>query len=432
MHTPNPYPRKYPKDPSKGSWVCKIKIGKLHHPVSLAVPWPGNKREATERAKQLQVEVQVGKLGPETGEWLGVRSADKIALMMGCRGSLQGDDASPETWESARQAWLSATREKDTKSRPSGKINVIDRMKKDRSSRSNVFVEWCIANAERFRKRPFTSVLIDFLKARKLAAKSAATIRHDYRVLVKFGEFLADRGLTETPVRSRIKEVLPNEESVENWVPKWDVDRLFLERFHEHRFDSPDALNAWRLILVVRGTACRPTEAIHMAWSSVDLDAGTITFKDRKNRKGKRRRDETIPIVLQWVKDGLAELKSLGGKQGTPVCVSTRDSHWSSEAMSAKCIRRARTRLKVSHRYTLKASQRAAIAQLEDLKFSPYLSAHLAGHSLKTQEEHYTRPDNYWRSDPKRDMGKWDKLTSIGEQVRSRYANDPLPSPTLP
>jgi integrase len=298
-------------------------------------------------------------------------------------------------------------------------------MKRDRQSRSRVFVDWCLGRGEAFRARTFTSVLRDFLKARS-AEREAATVNHDYRVLVKFGEYLASKGFTEPPDRASIKEVLPNEESAENWVPDWKTDLSILNRLYNARFDSEDSLAAWRLVLIVRGLACRPTEAIHLAWSSIDLAAGTVTFKDRKNRKGKRRRDETMPIVLQWVADGLAELKALGAKPGDPVCVSTLGAHWSSEAMSAKCIGRARRRLKITHHYKLKAAQRAAIAQLEDLRFSPYLIAHLAGHSLKTQEEHYTRADNYWRVDPKRDLGRWDKLTPLGEQVRSKFA-DPLP-----
>src|SRR5262249_37521399 len=115
-----------------------------------------------------------------------------------------------------------------------------------------------------------------------------------------------------------------------------------MKTLYEHRHDSPGVWSAWGLFLVVRGLGCRPDEAIHLSWESVDFEHETVRFMDSKENRTKVRKPRTVPILFICVRDGLPEQREDYERREAkvmahaeyhepPVCLTRMNSYFESQ-----------------------------------------------------------------------------------------------------
>ena len=445
--TPAISPRRNPSDPTRGIWQCKVKLpDKSRHAVSLGVPWPGNVREATDRAAELQREVDDGRL-IEVLKWLGEGAIGSLRIKLGLK-VVERDDAiktiygEPKTWLEARSAWLSTYPDRKV---VSGKVHDADFTRKGYESRTRIFCKWADESGIEFKGKSATTVTILFLRDRRAgesvaskAGVSLGSLDNDVRVLHTWFGWLHRKGWYDHMDKDTVydDEVFGGDDDAgENFVPDWQVDLATLQKMHESRFSNDAAFSAWRLFVLVRGLGCRPKEAFTLSWDTVQVDEGVVTFKNTKEeklkskRRGRSRRavkDRPVPIVFQWVQDALNEIKALGAKRGTAVAVNTDGSFHRGSGQASNAFGRQLRVLGLKRPgYNLKACQRAALNHLEQI-LPPWVVARIAGHSLDIHMQHYSVNNSHMPAQKGRDYGQFERLSRAGLEMAAKYQQPSL------
>ncbi|MBX6314530.1 MAG: site-specific integrase [Isosphaeraceae bacterium] len=376
------------------------------------------------------------------------------------RASVQAKEGSPTCWDSAIKSWLKFTETQDQVAEIPGKVNAIARTKKTRSYTMRWFGKWLAENREPFIKRSYTSIAMDYLRMRAASpgrggkgTMSPETVWTDYSYLMLFGDWLADRALCEKPNRKEIQSVVPAKVPREIRLPDWTDDLKILRSFRDFSranigvygeeralanlmrqpgevrdMATYDALrddlacySVWALLVVVRGLGCRPTEALTLTWDTVFLRDNRVKFLATKDGRRRKIPSRTVPILFQWVKDGLEEMQARWGGKGRPVCQTSLGSYWCNETSSNGALqdRIAKHGLPA---YWLKTAQKLHIQHLLHLGFPPHAVANWTGHTLTVQERHYCQQDAYLPSDDGRDYEDFGVLSDYGLRVREHNA----------
>jgi integrase len=169
---------------------------------------------------------------------------------------------------------------------------------------------------------------------------------------------------------------------------------------------------SWAVVLIVRGLGCRPSEATALSWETLDLANNKVRFIHSKNGKSR-----TVPILLQWVKDGLEELWELRGKPHSgAVCLNYEGKVWKDDTNVSDLFRR----IALTHKRTLihlKDMEKLQIAQLIRLGFPPHVVAHWSDHTLSVQERHYYEGDSYLPPEDGYDFAEFGALSEYGKRV---------------
>jgi integrase len=164
---------------------------------------------------------------------------------------------------------------------------------------------------------------------------------------------------------------------------------------------------------VIRGLGCRPSEATSLSWETVDLEKNTVKFIRSKNKRNRR-----VPILFDWVKEGLEEAWERAGRPSSgPVCTTWAGKIWSHDTSAANLIQRVclHNGLNVYH---LKVAQKLFIAHVVQLGFPPHVVAHWTDHSLNVQEKHYHHGDGYLPPEDGWDYAEFGKLSEYGLKVK--------------
>lgn len=417
-----------PKDGTSKRWMAKVKIGSEWKSISLRLKAvPGTKREAQQRAGSLQSEIQAGVLAESTKMWLGAVSASKLSMEIG-RGLAKISEGGADSWGAAAQAWINANLAKDTPFVPIGRVKSSRTTGKSRKYKAKTFVDWAVAKKIPFMKAPFTETAILYLEHRKAVGVNSNTMWNgDFSMVCTWGEWMAARGICEPINRDRLREVMPPRPVTEIALPTWREDLDAIRFFHKIRrygdWAKPlEGRNRWKMlrshqsmwgvVLVVRGLGCRPSEATALSWETVDLERDRVKFIHSKND-----RSRTVPILLQWVKDGLSELHELRGKpKSGAVCVGYNGQFFKDDSLVSDIINRI---AKVHNRKLihLKDMEKLQIAQLIRLGFPPHVVAHWSDHTLSVQERHYYEGDSYLPPEDEYDFGEFGALSEFGRKV---------------
>lgn len=436
----------YPKsDPSNGTerWMARIKIGGETTAVSLRLKVPGTKRLAEARANTLQLECEAGALSSATEQWMGHGTTARLNTLI-AQAKLDIKSVGTDSWDAAYKAYIKSCEAKDTKTPIPNTARTVERTKKVRMEKVRQIAGWLQSNGEPFMKRPFTSILIDWIEHRKIQGCTPNTLwAGDYTYGVLWGDWMHRRGLCERPDRERIREHVPPKSLPIILLPSPTEDADAIRFFRDHRnhqvfkevgdgdFDDNRGrvglnyratkryMSAWTLALLIRGLGCRPSEATALTWQTVAKDLKTVTFISTKTNVTRE-----VPVLFQWVSDGLTELRELHGNSG-PVCRSSMGRAWSSDSSIAYCWRE----ILESHgmgKYTLKKAQKLYIGQTIKLGFPPHVVAKWTGHTLTVQERHYCEDKSYLPSREGDQYGDIGTLSAWGEEVRkhlSSFAN---------
>lgn len=413
------------KDPGSGTWrwYAKVKIASKHVPVSLHLLAPENKRLARDRANRLQAECDLGTISPATREWLGERAAQRLAGLVRPGGKAPTAPGKLD-WQDAKDRYLAAMAPQDTRGHVKGKaVADEEHTKFNRTNTLKLFIQWANAEHLRFNASGMSDALGRYL-VHRLDTVSPNTVRNsDFPYLAHWSDWLARNGLATPIDRKAILEQIPPRITPETILPPWETDLKAIRYFHARR-DAPIAGSTWRiqrglhaawgLILLVRGLGCRPSEAISLDWSTVDLDTGRIRFL--RSKTGGHR---VVPILYAWVADGLAELAERNGTVGA-VCLSAVGTPYPRETIAAGLIRRtcqaANPKLPVYH---LKVAQKLWIRQTIVAGFPPHVVALWADHSLSMQERHYAGAAGYLPPDETENYAEFAALTELGQKTRA-------------
>lgn len=424
---------KKPNPSGKGQrWMARLMVNGVSLVVSAQMEAADNKREAQRRMDALEREAQTGQLSPATREWMGDRAAAGFQLKIGTR-SASKPDTSVDTWDAAWKAYLFAREAKDTKAVPAGKAKAESKTKVSVHYTTKAFKEWAEKETKGvFLKTTWTGLMMKYLVSRKEAGMASTTLwNRDYSYNRLWGEYLARRGLCEFPDRVQIREVLPEKWAAPILPPPPEQDKVCLEWLYKHRLDYQRKTvrrgkaardmrcgktfrahhSAWCLILLVRGLGCRPSEATALDWSTIDLGNHQVRFVKSKNKNNR-----TVPILYQWVQDGLAELWEMRGRPTTgPVVLSCLDRVYGNDNAASDLLTKVSQANKFPCLYHLKKAQKCWHEQTIRVGFRPWDVAKWADHSISVQEAHYASADTYLpKSGGPFDYGQFGGLSSYG------------------
>ena len=126
-----------------------------------------------------------------------------------------------------------------------------------------------------------------------------------------------------------------------------------------------------------------------------------------------------VPVLFQWVHDGLVELHGIHGGVGA-VCRSSLGREWSDDAGISCCWRQILKENKPP-KYTLKKSQKLFISHAikQDL---PHVVANWTGHLLTVQERHYCEGKSYLPSREEDEYAEIGDLSEWGANVRKHLS----------
>jgi integrase len=443
---PNRPPAVSPIRGSK-SWGCKVKLpDNSRYAVSLRVPWPGNVGRAKDRAAELQREVDARQL-VATLQWLGDKAVETLRRRLGLQAVDREDAigplaADPTTWWEARAAWLATYPAQAT---VAGKVCDPDLTRRGYESKTRSFCRWADEVKLKFGAgaKSATTIARLYLRAREAGGTAACkkgvskgSLDHDIRVLHTWFGWLRRRGWSDQLDKELVYEEPAYAEARSggiNFTPDWRLDLATLEKMHAGRFEDEAAFMAWRLYVLVRGLGCRPKEAFTLAWDTIQLEEGLVTFKDVKEeklkapRRGRPRRslrtvrDRPVPIIWQWVQDALEEMKALGAGHGRAVATNTEDTHHKGTGQVANAFARRLKALGLYRAgYGLKACQRAALIHLEQV-LPPWVVARLAGHGMGIHEAHYSNNRSHLPELGDRDLGRFDVLSAAGTAMVAHH-----------
>jgi integrase len=417
-----------PKDAGTKRWMGKVKVGDDWRTFSLRLKaLPGTKREAQTRVDSLQVEIKAGVLSDSTKAWLGDVAVAKLEMEMGRR-SANIQEGGYDSWNAAGQAWLKACEPRDTRQKPEGRAKMEQKTKKSRKYKLKSFLDWVTAQKIAFLKEPFTETAKRYIAYRQEQGISSNTMWNaDFSTICTWGEWMASKRICEPVNRDAIREVMPGRPDPEISLPTWKDDLAAIRFFHMIRrygdWAKPlEGRNRWKMlkshqsvwsvVLIVRGLGCRPSEATALDWSTVDIPNNKVRFIRSKN--GKTR---TVPILFQWVRDGLEELWEWRGRpKAGAVCVNFRGEIWKEDCNVSDLMRR----IALVHGRTLihlKDMEKLQIAQLIRLGFPPHVVAHWSDHTLSVQERPYYEGDSYLPPEDGYDFEEFGALSDYGKKV---------------
>jgi integrase len=167
--------------------------------------------------------------------------------------------------------------------------------------------------------------------------------------------------------------------------------------------------------VLVRGLGCRPSEALSLSWDTVFLDPGfeKVRFLDTKDGRKTGRPHRTAPVLFEWVRQTLVEMKERHGRPGGPVCPNFNGKPFQDDSSHSQMIRDI-LRREGRPAYTLKKMQKYYITQLIQAGFPPHVVAFWTGHTLTVQERHYIE-ENAYLPQAERDYGELSVLSSHGK-----------------
>lgn len=430
------------QDPASGTerWMARIKIGNKTTTVSLRLKVPGTKRLAETRASTLQTECMAGSLSSATESWIGQPTTAKLNKLI-AQARLDIKSVGTDSWDAAYKGYIKSCEARDTKTPIPGTARTVERTKKVRMEKIRQISTWLQSINEPFMKRPFTNILIEWIEKRKTDGNSPNTIwSGDYTYGVLWGDWMHRKGLCERPDRESIREHVPPKGTPIIILPSITQDADTIRFFRDNRNlkvykESPQDnkvdgrgktglnhraskryMSAWTLALLVRGLGCRPSEATALTWRTVANDLKTVTFISTKTGIARE-----VPILFEWVSEGLAELKQIHKDDG-PVCRSTMGVAWRSDSSIAYCWRE----ILLAHgmeKYTLKKAQKLFIGQAIKMGFPPHVVAKWTGHTLSIQERHYCEDKSYLPNREGDSYGDIGKLSVWGEEVRSHLSS---------
>jgi hypothetical protein len=328
---------------------------------------------------------------------------------------------------------LKATDARDTRVVVKGKVKAEELTKISRKNKLQAFVRWAEENKVKFLKTPFTVAVIDYIEYRKSKGIGSTTLWScDYPKLCCWGDWMAKRSICEPPNRDLIREHMPEKTAPVIEIPSWESDLESLRFWHKMRLtDMSTGLFSkrsrtywpnWCLILVVRGLGCRPSEATALSWETVELDRNCVRFLRSKNDRSRR-----VPILFQWVRDGLTEAWERAGRPTSgPVCLNSRGTLWEHDSsacsqMKALCDHHHRPV------YQLKKAQKLFISHAIRLGFPPHVIAHWTDHTLTVQERHCYEGDGYLPPEDGWDYQEFGTLSEYGSKAKAHtdsYSKD--------
>jgi integrase len=421
-------------------WMCRIKVSGKQIPVSIQMEVADNKREAQRRADALEREAMTGSIGKEALEWMGHKPYANLQLKIGKLSASATRDTSIETWAGARAAYIRSREARDTKHVPAGKAKSESRTKSTVYYVTKLFCEWAEKRTNGvFLKTTWTSLMIEYIEHRKSQGVASATLwNKDYSFNRLWGEYLASRGLCEMPNRQMIRETMPEKWSERILPPAPELDLACLKVFYERRNDhlmKPGRKHliaqgkpcgkefrarhvVWSLVLIVRGLGCRPSEATSLDWETVDLDRNIVRFIKSKNAKNR-----SVPILYQWVLDGLRELWDDQGKPKSGALVKTvHGKIYTRDSDTSALVRSYSRQLSLPYEYKLKRAQKSWHEQTIRIGFRPWDVAKWADHSVRVQEAHYASAETYLpRSGGPFDYGQFGVLSEYGKLCMEHF-----------
>lgn len=411
-----------PKTPAVRRWMAKLKLAGRWRGVSLRlVASPGTKREAAKRADDLQAELRAGAISG-CRAWLGEVTSRKLEAMLGT--AVASGDSIITSWRQAYDAYLRACDPKDTRVVVPGKAKCEEKTKISRKYKLRLFVDWAEANRVPFLAAPVTETITSYLEYRRACGIAATTLwSADLTAVVCWAEWMAGRGLCARVDRARVREAMPPRPVPVVSVPAWQDDLSALRWLHRLRLTDSSkgadwkrkrsCYSAWVLVLLSRGLGCRPSEATALTWETVDLRAGRVRFLASKND-----RSRVVPILFQWVLDGLTEAWERQGRPTSgPVATKWDGGLWTYDRSASGHIRKL-CRHHKRPTYRLKAAEKLHIAHLVRLGFPPHVVAHWTDHTLSVQERHYHEGDGYLPPDEEWDYAEFGTLSAFGRKVK--------------
>jgi len=340
--------------------------------------------------------------------------------------SIRGESISPTTWRDAAEAYLAAMLAKDTK----GDIpfKAIDRSRTPRQRRHVImrFVQWAEAQRERFMGRPFTEAICEFIQYRVDHGDRPTTIHSGYKTfLALWGEWMAKRGIVwAKPDRDRIREVCPRLVKPLVILPERETDYRILKYLYDERFHSGSDwqrnrahFSIWAFILLVRGLGCRPTEALTLQWDTVKLLPGkekVLFMKPKESwRSGSRYR--TVPVLWEWVRKGLEEMRERWYVPGKPVLVNAWNKPWTNDDTATERLQAILADAGLPA-YTPKESQKLAIDQMLRAGFPADAIAKWTGHNELVMQQHYQEEGAHLPPDAPFDYKEFGVLSDFGRE----------------
>jgi integrase len=365
-------------------------------------------------------------LSDATKAWLGVDGAARLSMLVGWAGA-KIPEGSPSGWRSAYEAYLKANEARDTRAVVEGKAKAEEKTKLSRKYKLKVFVEWAEKRRLPFMKEPFTETIRTYIEHRKASGIQPGTLwSGEFTLLCCWGEWMASRRICEPINRDRVREVMPEKPVPVVKVPTWQDDLETLRFFYGKRLTDSSKGPQWKhnrcyyplwsLVLVVRGLGCRPSEATALTRETVDLERSRVKFLKSKNN-----RSRIVPILFQWVHDGLVEAWERAGRpKSGPVCRKWDGNLWRWDVSAANLMQRT---CEYHDRpvYQLKKAQKLHIAHLIRLGFPPHVVAYWTDHTLSIQEKHYYEGDGYLPPEDGWDYAEFGILSKFGELVRSHH-----------
>jgi hypothetical protein len=159
-----------------------------------------------------------------------------------------------------------------------------------------------------------------------------------------------------------------------------------------------------------------------MSWATVKWGDRTVEF--RAPKEGGRSRH--VPVLFQWVWDGLLELYERRPHGSLAVCLNSRGWPFANQQSSTQCFGDEMRARGLPDDYRLKAIQKAHIEQLQALQVPDIKIAKLTGHTLATYETHYAKEPEYKRLDLA-DFAEFGDLSENGRYWLGRWGV-PIPA----
>lgn len=375
------------KNPGKWRWWAAVSIRGEEVRVSLRLGADGNKRLAKARADALQYEASNGLLSDATRAWLGPSAERVDAAIRGTRSS-----AWP-SWSAAADAFLEAD---------PGRGDSV----RHRALACRRFASWADNEGAPISGDPSPLLarwLSHLVSSGLMSSRSARAASAPYASKM-LNWMAATSGALARVNHSVVRDATPKPEPLRLKLPSHADDLAVLDTFPEGPCRA--------ILTMVRGMACRPTEAMALDWGSVTLDAGAeaVTFRHTKDQKMTGTQGRTVPILWTWVADYLRAHRRDSG----PVCPSPTGRRWSAQTYLVAVFRRD-AQLTPCPSYRLKQAQKMGLMQMLQAGVPAHVVAHWTGHTLSVQEKHYMTDRAYLPAG--NDYGKYGVLTEYGRKA---------------
>lgn len=394
-----------------GFWYVKVVLGRDVKPVetSTGLSANGNIRIAHKRRKELERDIEVGRLSAETSAWLSKTAANQIERYLACKRGHRAID-----WSGAMSRYLAARTYKDIRPAPNGKINTSNVAAVRRAYLIGKFVTYMIrVHGDEVIRSVVDQAIIEYLSVELQRVKPITIWNGDLPFVLAFIDWMAASGHCDPPDRKAIKSSVPPAADITVKIHSVALDLAAHRKLQEQPV-TPLAWAVWCLFVIVRGVGCRPNEAISLSWDTVDLTPGfeRIKFLDTKEVRNTSVTYRTAPILHQWVLDAVHKMNKAHGGQGLPVCPKITGGPWFRQTYATSTVARAFDGIGLGG-YTLKPAQKSFIMQLLWQGFPPHAVARWTGHTLSMQERHYMEEDAYLPG-PERDYAEMAPLSDHG------------------